>query len=134
MAWWADCKGKYRCCSLPTLAKHGEQEADEEEMEALAADGESPCETCDYRIHQESMSRVERLSMSLYNDLARPVVPDLKLTGLVFDIYRLRCTEDEARDLLTCLDIIHQERLNSAKLPAPVGALRGHRPPADPDE
>jgi len=42
--------------------------------------------------------------------LARRVVVDFRLEGLVFDGLRLRLTADETRRLVEQLDLIHAER------------------------
>lgn len=73
------------------------------------------CEECEDRILRERFTRADREAMTLYHDLARPVVVDLHLTRLVFDLAQLRLTEDEARLLLGKLDLIHTERKNAAE-------------------
>lgn len=53
------------------------------------------------------MSGDDQTAIDLYEDLSRPVVKDLQLTPMVFDLARLRCTSEGARHLFERLALIH---------------------------
>lgn len=103
MDWWGDQEGKITCCRS---ARPADIEADPEAYS---------CEECQDRILKERLTRGELLALRLYEDLAHQVVQDFHLAPLVFDIHRLRLTEDEAGDLLDALQMIHHERLQVAR-------------------
>lgn len=62
-------------------------------------------------------------ALSLYEALRYQVVQDLRLVPLVFDVFGLTMTRDDARLLLARLDVIHQD-----------AAQAGQEDKADPPE
>lgn len=60
-------------------------------------------------MHQQRLGPDDRAALQLYQDLRRPVVRDLGLTPMVFDVARVRCSRTDARGLLDKLDLVHEE-------------------------
>ena len=61
------------------------------------------------------------MALQAYRLLARPVVQDLGLVPLVFDLLQIRCSTDEAVALMERLDVIHSEVQTAARLRAGDG-------------
>lgn len=76
--------------------------------EDLATDPEAyDCDTCEWRALEDALGPLDRLALTAHGWLAHPVVRDLALTPLVFDVLQLRLTPDEATGLFERLMWIH---------------------------
>jgi hypothetical protein len=84
------------------------QFADEESLEHDAE--VYNCDTCPVLEERSKLSAGNLRALQTYQLLARRVVVDFRLEGLVFDGLRLRLTADETRRLVEQLDLIHAER------------------------
>jgi hypothetical protein len=67
------------------------------------------CGSCELAQREASLNDHDRTALRCYDLLQTSVVKDLKLTPLVFDVMRLRCTPREAVLLLEKLDVIHTQ-------------------------
>ena len=103
------------------------ESTDQEGHDVVETDPEAfDCETCAYRLNRERLGEHDRQCMRLHEQLALPVVRDLNLSRLVFDIERVSMTRDEADSLLDKLQVIHDYAINrSADLHTPDDATGG---------
>jgi hypothetical protein len=77
--------------------------------EEIESDPEAyDCEGCEHRMLRECLSSDDEHALRLHHQLSMRAVQDLHLTPMVFDIARLRLSEDEAAQLLDRLDLIHE--------------------------
>lgn len=93
--------------------------------EELTEDPEAfDCESCPYRQVDDALSEADRLALHAYRLLARPVVRDLGLVPLVFDLLQWQGTTEDAVQFLTRLDRIHTELTQAARAAQADGARR----------
>ncbi len=93
--------------------------ASDEELETEDADSWE-CESCPLRLLQEQLPPLAWEALSLYRRLASRCVRDLRLTPLVFDLSRLRLTQNEGGALLDLLDLIHRAYAPASELGDPT--------------
>jgi hypothetical protein len=72
------------------------------------------CETCELAQQRATLASADLDALQLYPLLALPVVQDLHLLPLVFDVVDVQVTRAEGRALLARLQVIHADRAPAA--------------------